>query len=73
MNSYTCTWLTSYWLNGCAAECMKSNGTSVIECLVGLLNMRSVASMVPIDWTSACVVSYIAVKAISISVLVLGI
>ena len=40
----------------CAAECLKSGSTSVIEWLVRLLNVWFVTSMVGVDWTSVCVV-----------------
>ncbi len=43
-------------LDGAAAECLKSGGATVVEWLVKLLNVCFLISMVPIDWTSACVV-----------------
>ncbi len=39
-----------------AAESLKSGGATVVECLERLLNVCFLSSMVPIDWTSACVV-----------------
>ena len=44
-------------LDGCAVECLKSDCASVIEGLIGLLNVCFVTSMVPVDWMSVCVVS----------------
>ena len=43
-------------LDACAVECLKSGSTSVIEWLVKLFNVCFVTSMVPVDWTSVCVV-----------------
>ncbi len=43
-------------LDGCAAECLKSGRTTVVEWLVRLLYVCFLSSMMPIDWTSACVV-----------------
>ncbi len=44
------------WLEGVAAECLKSDGATVVEWLVRLLNVCFLSSMVSIDWTTACVV-----------------
>ncbi len=43
-------------LDGVAAECLKSGGAMVVEWLVRSLNVCFLSSMVPIDWTTACVV-----------------
>ena len=43
-------------LDGCAAECVKNGGVTVVEWLLRLLNVCFLSSMVPIDWASACVV-----------------
>ena len=43
-------------LDGCAVECLKKGGASVIEWLVRLLNVCFLTSLVPSDWTSACIV-----------------
>ena len=43
-------------LDMCSVECIKNGSTSVIESLVRLLNVCFVTSMVPVGWTSACVV-----------------
>ncbi len=45
-------------LDGVAAECLKSGGATVVEWLLILLNVCFLSSMVPIDWTSACVLLY---------------
>ena len=44
-------------LDGCAIECLKSDGTSVIEWLVLLLNVYFMTRMVPANWTSAWLVT----------------
>ncbi len=43
-------------LDGVAAECLKRGKATVVEWLVRLLNVCFLSSMVPVDWTSACVV-----------------
>ena len=43
-------------LNEYAIECLKRDGTSVIERLVILLNVCFVTSMIPFDWMSVYVV-----------------
>jgi len=43
-------------LDGCAVECVKSGGATVVEWLVRLLNICFMSSLVPIDWASACVI-----------------
>ena len=49
-------------LDGCAVKCLKSGSTSVIKWLVRLLNVCFVTSLVPINWTCACVVPLYKVK-----------
>ena len=44
-------------LNGCAVESLKIGGISVIEWLVGFLDVCFVTSIVPLNWTSASVVT----------------
>ena len=41
-------------LDGCAVECLKRGGKSIIEWLVRLLDVCFVISIVPVDWMSAC-------------------
>ena len=43
-------------LDGCAAECLKSGGVSVMEWLVRLFNVCFLMGVVPSDWVSACIV-----------------
>ncbi len=50
-------------------ECLKSGRTVIIDGQVLLLNVCSVSSTVPVDWTSECVTSCTKVKGLSMSAL----
>ncbi len=55
-------------LDICVVECMKSGRAVIIDGLVLLLNVCSLSSTVPVDWTSECVTLCIKVKRLSVSV-----
>ncbi len=56
-------------LDICVEECLKSGRAVIIDGLVLVLNVCSLSSTVPVDWTSECVTLCTKVKGLGVSVL----